>query len=123
MQFIPTSWRSLGRDGNGDGRADPSNIYDAAYAAAVLLCGAGGSGLDTDAGLYRAALGYNNSGRYADLVVRTANGYQAAESQLIPPPPPPPTTVPATPEAPAVTPVPVDPAAPTTTAPPVAQPN
>ena len=27
-------------------------------------------------------------GRYADLVVRTARNYQAAESQLIPPPPP-----------------------------------
>jgi membrane-bound lytic murein transglycosylase B len=87
MQFIPTSWRSLGRDGNGDGRADPSNIYDAALAAAALLCHAGGSGLDTDAGLNRAALGYNNSGRYAALVVRMANNYQAAESQIIPPPP------------------------------------
>jgi membrane-bound lytic murein transglycosylase B len=103
MQFIPTSWRSLGRDGNGDGRADPSNIYDAALAAAGLLCRAGGSGLDTDGGLHRAALGYNNSGHYAGLVVRTANGYQAAESRIIPPPPtttttaPPPTPTPPAP--------------------------
>jgi membrane-bound lytic murein transglycosylase B len=102
MQFIPTSWRSLGRDGNGDGRADPSNIYDAALAAAGLLCRAGGSGLDTDGGLHRAALGYNNSGRYAALVVRTANGYQAAESQIIPPPPT--TTTTAPPPAPTVIP-------------------
>lgn len=87
MQFIPGSWRSLGRDGNGDGRADPSNIYDAALSAAGLLCRAGGSGLDTDGGLRQAALGYNNSGRYADLVVSTANRYQASESQIIPPPP------------------------------------
>lgn len=92
MQFIPGSWATLGRDGNGDGRADPSNIYDAALAAAGLLCRAGGSGLDTDAGLYRAALGYNNSGAYASLVVRTANAYQARESELIPPPPPTTTT-------------------------------
>ncbi|HEY6532440.1 MAG TPA: lytic transglycosylase domain-containing protein [Acidimicrobiales bacterium] len=94
MQFIPTSWRSLGRDGSGDGRADPSNIYDAALSAAGLLCGAGGSGLDTDGGLRRAALGYNNSARYADLVVRTANGYQSAESRIIPPPPTTTTTTP-----------------------------
>lgn len=94
MQFIPGSWASLGRDGNGDGKADPSNIYDAALAAAGLLCRAGGSGLDTDAGLYRAALGYNNSGAYAALVVRTANAYQAREADLIPPPPTTTTTAP-----------------------------
>jgi membrane-bound lytic murein transglycosylase B len=94
MQFIPGAWSALGRDGNGDGRADPSNIYDAALAAAGLLCRAGGSGLDTDAGLYRAALGYNNSGAYASLVVRTANAYQAREAELIPPPPTTTTTAP-----------------------------
>jgi hypothetical protein len=66
------------------------------------LCRAGGSGLDTDGGLHRAALGYNNSGRYAALVVRTANGYQAAESQIIPPPPT--TTTTAPPPAPTVIP-------------------
>jgi membrane-bound lytic murein transglycosylase B len=95
MQFIPGSWRALGRDGNGDGRADPSNIYDAALAAASLLCRSAGSGLDTDGGLYRAALAYNNSASYAALVVRTANAYAAQESQLIPPPP---TTTTAAPE-------------------------
>ncbi len=87
MQFLPGSWRTLGRDGNGDGRADPDNMYDAALAAAGLLCRAGGSGLDTDAGLYRAALGYNASAAYASLVVRYAKGYAAAEEQIIPPPP------------------------------------
>ena len=38
MQFIPTSWQTLGRDGNGDGVSDPQNMYDAALAAAGLLC-------------------------------------------------------------------------------------
>lgn len=94
MQFIPGSWAALGRDGNGDGRADPSNVYDAALAAAGLLCRAGGSGLDTDAGLHRGALGYNNSAAYAALVVRTANAYQAREAELIPPPPTTTTTTP-----------------------------
>ena len=87
MQFIPGSWRTLGRDGNGDGRADPHNIYDAALAAAGLLCRAGGAGLDTDPGLRQAALVYNASAAYADLVVRTARAYQAREAELIPPPP------------------------------------
>ncbi len=93
MQFIPGSWRTMGRDGNGDGKADPSNIYDAALAAAGLLCRAGGSNLDADAGLRRAALGYNNSASYADLVVRTARGYAEREATIIPPPPPPPPAV------------------------------
>jgi membrane-bound lytic murein transglycosylase B len=114
MQFIPGAWAALGRDGNGDGRADPSNIYDAALAAAGLLCRAGGSGLDTDAGLSRAALGYNNSGAYASLVVRTANAYQAREAELIPPPPPTTTTTTTAPPA-----DPGIPAAPPASAPPV----
>jgi membrane-bound lytic murein transglycosylase B len=37
MQFIPTTWRSLGRDGNGDGVADPNNLFDAAVGAAGYL--------------------------------------------------------------------------------------
>jgi membrane-bound lytic murein transglycosylase B len=119
MQFIPGSWRTLGRDGNGDGRANPSNIYDAALAAAGLLCRAGGTGLDTDDGLRRAALAYNASNAYADLVVRTARNYAAQEQQLIPPPPPPPppTTTPT--EAP-VAPPPLIPTEPAATAAPVA---
>ncbi|WP_334141754.1 lytic transglycosylase domain-containing protein [Rhabdothermincola sp.] len=73
MQFIPTSWRSLGRDGDGDGRADPHNIHDAALAAANLLCG--GRPLDSDDGLRAALLRYNNSERYATLVLQKVHGY------------------------------------------------
>ena len=32
MQFIPSTWAGWGVDGNGDGIADPFNIYDAAAA-------------------------------------------------------------------------------------------
>ncbi|MCU0310450.1 MAG: hypothetical protein MUE36_05865 [Acidimicrobiales bacterium] len=88
MQFIPGTWRSLGRDATGDGRADPHNIYDAALSAAGLLCRAGGAGLDQPEPLRRAALGYNASGPYADLVVRTALDYAARADTIIPPPPP-----------------------------------
>jgi membrane-bound lytic murein transglycosylase B len=87
MQFIPGTWRSQGRDGDGDGRVDVHDLHDAALAAAAYLCRAGGSGLDQAEGLRRAALGYNNSGHYADLVVQRAFEYAEAESRLIPPPP------------------------------------
>jgi membrane-bound lytic murein transglycosylase B len=47
MQFIPGTWhtggysgpRGDGRDGNGDGVADPNNVYDSALAAVVHLAG------------------------------------------------------------------------------------
>ncbi len=88
MQFIPGTWRSLGRDATGDGRADPHNVYDAALSAAGLLCRSGGTGLDQPEPLRRAALGYNASGAYADLVVSTAFDYAARGDTIVPPPPP-----------------------------------
>jgi cell wall-associated NlpC family hydrolase len=47
MQFIPGTWHrggysgphGDGRDGNGDGVADPNNVYDSALAAVVHLAG------------------------------------------------------------------------------------
>ena len=41
MQFIPGSWAAFGVDGDGDGRADPQNVYDATAAAASYLCAGG----------------------------------------------------------------------------------
>ena len=38
MQFIPSTWASVGVDANGDGRRDLDNIFDAARGAAVYLC-------------------------------------------------------------------------------------
>ena len=103
MQFLPSSWRVFGRDGNGDGRRDPNNIYDAALAAAALLCRAGGTGLDTGAGLHRAALGYNASQSYADEVVAYGRRYADDQSRIIPPPPTTTTTVAPPPSTPPVT--------------------
>lgn len=74
MGFLPTSWEMLGRDGNGDGVADPHNIYDSALAAANLLCRLG-SGLDTDDGLRRAYFVYNRSERYVQIVLDRTHGY------------------------------------------------
>src|SRR5690606_36110880 len=38
MQFLPGTWSRYASDGDGDGEADPQNIYDATLAAARYLC-------------------------------------------------------------------------------------
>ncbi|KOX28287.1 lytic murein transglycosylase [Streptomyces ardesiacus] len=67
MQFLPSTWARWGADGNGDGRADPNNVFDAALAAGHYLC-AGGRDLGRAADLDRAVLSYNNSRAYLDTV-------------------------------------------------------
>lgn len=67
LQFIPSTWAVAGKDGDGDGVADPQNVHDAALAAAGYLC-AGGRDLDTPDGLAAALWSYNRSTAYADLV-------------------------------------------------------
>lgn len=74
VQFIPSTWATLGRDGNDDGVADPNNIYDGALAAASLLCGQGGS-MSDPAARSRAILSYNNSLAYVANVNAWAHGY------------------------------------------------
>jgi hypothetical protein len=68
MQFIPPTWAYYATDGNGDGVADPFNIYDAAAAAGKYLCNAG-SDLRTRAGKMRAVLTYNHSDAYVASVL------------------------------------------------------
>jgi hypothetical protein len=68
MQFIPSTWATWGADGNGDGRADPGNIHDAALAAGRYLC-AGGRDLSVPGDLDRAILGYNHSRAYLRTVL------------------------------------------------------
>ncbi|MDF3149807.1 lytic transglycosylase domain-containing protein, partial [Streptomyces sp. T21Q-yed] len=67
MQFIPSTWARWGADGNGDGRADPNNVFDAALGAGRYLC-AGGRDLSVPAELDRAILGYNHSTAYLRTV-------------------------------------------------------
>lgn len=83
FQFIPTSWRELGRDGNGDGISDPHNIHDAALAAVAHLCLRDPGDYRDRAQLRRALIGYNASGRYADDVLRWVDRYQAADPEEI----------------------------------------
>lgn len=71
MQFIPSTWRTWGADGDGDGRADPNDIDDAALATARYLC-ADGRDLSTDSGWTDAVFSYNHSDDYVALVSRRA---------------------------------------------------
>ncbi len=73
-QFIPSTWKRWARDGNGDGRADPQNMYDATLTAAAYLCYFG-PGLGTDAGERGVIIHYNNSSDYVDTVFGRAQAY------------------------------------------------
>jgi membrane-bound lytic murein transglycosylase B len=106
MQFIPTTWRTLGRDGNGDGVADPNNLFDAAVSAGGYLCLSGGGSLADPARLRQAVYGYNHSWPYVDAVLGWARLYSGGV-----------TTGPAVPAGPATT------AAPTTGTPTTAGPT
>ncbi|WP_329152107.1 lytic transglycosylase [Streptomyces sp. NBC_01456] len=75
MQFIPSTWSQggpdrtgWGADGNGDGKKDPNNVFDAALAAGRYLC-AGGRDLSDQDDLDHAILGYNNSDEYLRTVL------------------------------------------------------
>ena len=76
MQFIPTTWDLAGRDGNGDGTADPFNIDDAALSAATYLC-AHGRDLSTAQGWTDAIYSYNQSDPYTRQVRAQATTYAA----------------------------------------------
>lgn len=74
MQFIPSTWETWQSDGNDDGVKDPSNVFDAAYAAGRYLC-ASGANLTTDEGWTRAVFSYNHSDDYVRSVLAFANSY------------------------------------------------
>ena len=67
MQFLPSTWARLGRDANGDGRADPHSIDDAALTAATYVC-AGERDLSVAAELDAAIYSYNRSDSYVAAV-------------------------------------------------------
>jgi hypothetical protein len=75
MQFIPSTWALYGADGNGDGKKDPNNIFDAALAAAGYLC-AGGGDMANPAQEAGAVLRYNDADEYVHVVLALAAGYE-----------------------------------------------
>jgi len=75
LQFIPSTWRRWGADGNGDGTADPDQVDDAALTAARYLCASGSVAAPS---AWRAAVfSYNHSAAYVDRVAALANQYAA----------------------------------------------
>ncbi|HZX02054.1 lytic transglycosylase domain-containing protein [Kribbella sp.] len=74
MQFIPSTWRAVGVDGDGDGVRNPQDINDAAMSTAVYLC-SGNTDLSKASDLNAALLRYNHSQQYADLVISIAKAY------------------------------------------------
>lgn len=121
MQFIPTTWRAYAGDGNGDGVADPHNVYDAAVAAANYLCATGGGSLTVLANQSHAVYAYNRSAAYNIDVLTRADHYRrildpslpAVSVPAVPPAAPNDLPPPASPEHPPST--PVDPSASSTT--------
>lgn len=75
MQFIPSTWAWAGRDGNGDGKKDPNNVYDAALAAGHYLC-RNGWDLSREDDLHSAILSYNNSQDYLNTVLSWLEYYR-----------------------------------------------
>ncbi len=76
LQFIPTTWSELGRDGNGDGEADPDNLFDASLTAVAHLCLREPGDYTQRHELRRALVAYNASGRYAEDVLDWVERYR-----------------------------------------------
>ena len=74
MQFLPATWARYASDGDGDGLADPQNLYDSTLAAARYLC-SGGLNLRDPSQVMTAILRYNNSISYAQNVLGWAAAY------------------------------------------------
>jgi membrane-bound lytic murein transglycosylase B len=74
MQFLPGTWARYASDGDGDGVADPQNLYDSTLAAARYLC-SGGLNLRDQSQVLAAILRYNNSMPYARNVLGWAASY------------------------------------------------
>jgi membrane-bound lytic murein transglycosylase B len=92
MQFLPGTWARFASDGDGDGVADPQNLFDSTFAAARYLC-SGGLNLRDPAQVMAAILRYNNSVPYAQNVLGWAAAYATGVVPVDLPPivgPPPP---------------------------------
>src|SRR6202012_3274549 len=92
MQFLPGTWARSASDGDGDGVADPQNLFDSALAAARYLC-SGGFNLRDPSQVMAAILRYNNSPAYAQNVLGWAAAYATGVVPVALPPmtgPPPP---------------------------------
>ncbi|WP_063712762.1 lytic transglycosylase domain-containing protein [Sciscionella marina] len=128
MQFIPSTWQRYAADGNGDGKADPNDIYDASAATGKLLCSSGANLGDPQARA-AAVFGYNHSNDYVRNVLIWSAAYASgvrptaiAPSVAGLPPVSAPNPQPVPPQPPAPQPPPAQPPAPQPTQPPSSPP-
>src|SRR4051812_19020716 len=78
MQFIPSTWRRYGVDGNKDKRKDPYNPVDAIFAAARYLKAAG-----YEKDVRRAIFAYNHADWYVDSVMLRARLIAGVPADLV----------------------------------------
>jgi membrane-bound lytic murein transglycosylase B len=83
MQFIPSTWRVVGVDADGDAERNPQDIDDAALASAVYLC-SGDDDLSAEPGQRAAVFRYNHSKSYVDLVLSIMNAYMSGDFTTVP---------------------------------------
>jgi len=81
MQFIPSTWAWAGRDGNGDGKKDPNNVYDAALAAGHYLCRFDHD-MSVQAQMNASILSYNNSTAYLNTVLSWLEYYRKGTHEV-----------------------------------------
>src|SRR4051794_11602959 len=78
MQFMPSSWKRYGVDGNHDGYKDPANPVDAIFAAARYLKAAG-----ADHDIRGAVFAYNHADWYVDSVLLRAQVIGGLPANLV----------------------------------------
>jgi Transglycosylase SLT domain len=83
MQFLPSTWRIVGIDADGDGVKNPQSITDAATSAGIYLCSGQGD-LSQPGDLSAAILRYNASDSYVRTVTAIAATYRLGVSALPP---------------------------------------
>lgn len=83
MQFIPSTWSTVGVDADGDGQRNPQDINDSALASAVYLC-SGEDDLSSTKGQSAAVYRYNHSASYVATVLAVMRAYEAGDFTSVP---------------------------------------
>jgi Membrane-bound lytic murein transglycosylase B len=81
MQFIPSTWRVVGADADGDGVKNPQDMADAATSTAIYLCSGPGD-LTNPGDLHGAIMRYNASDSYVQMVIALAATYRLGVNAL-----------------------------------------
>lgn len=75
FQFIPSTWKAYGDDGDGDGVKNPQNIFDGAAGAAKYVAANGATINRPPASWQSAIFNYNHAQWYVDAVMLYYNYY------------------------------------------------